>query len=164
VIAACADPICDPLEKWVAAFDINTNASKPSTSLPPTSAAPPPPATATEIPNLKALKDQAPTIHLQFLEALQRDLRSGVARVRLYLEDERTVRVLLEHVVERVSQAYERWGEVMMPMQGAAGSGSSGGFGSHQGDLKILSSSRLREVLREVCEDANLSFVGYGRA
>jgi hypothetical protein len=162
VIAACADPICDPLEKWVAAFDINTNASKPLTSLPPTSAAPlPPPATATEIPNLKVLKDQAPTIHLQFLEALQRDLRSGVARVRLYLEDERTVRVLLEHVVERVSQAYERWGEVMMPMQGAAG---GGGFGSHHGDLKILSSSRLREVLREVCGDANLSFVGYGRA
>ena len=70
--------------------------------------------------------------------------------------------MLLEHVVERVSQAYERWGEVVMPMQGAAGSG--GGFGSHQGDLKILSSSRLREVLRDVCGDANLSFVGFGRA
>ena len=68
--------------------------------------------------------------------------------------------MLLEHVVERVSQAYERWGEVMMPMQGAGGSG----FGSHQGDLKILSSLRLREVLRDVCGDANLSFVGYGRA
>ena len=97
-------------------------------------------------------------MHLRFLEALQRDLRSGVARVRLYLEDERTVRVLLEHVVERVSQTYERWGEVIMQMQG------SGGGGSRQGDLEILSSSRLREVLRDVCGDANLSFVGYGRA
>ena len=69
------------------------------------------------------------------------------------------MRVLVEHVVERVSQTYERWGEVMMPVQGAAG----GGFGSRQGDLETLSSSRLREVLRDVCGDANLSFVGYGR-
>jgi hypothetical protein len=127
----------------VAAFDINTNASKPSISLPPASAAlPPPPATATEIPSLKVLKDQTPMIHLQSLEALQRDLRSGVAQVRLYLEDERTVRVLLEYVVERVSEAYERWGEVMMPVQGAGGDGG-GGFGSRQGDLDILSSWRL---------------------
>ena len=44
VIAACADPICDPLESWVANFDNTTNASKPpTTSLPPTSAALPPP-------------------------------------------------------------------------------------------------------------------------
>ena len=52
-IAACADPICDPLEKGVAAFDISTNASKPSISLPPAAAAlpSPPPATVTEIPS-----------------------------------------------------------------------------------------------------------------
>jgi len=48
------------------------------------------------------------------------------------------VRVLLE----RVSQVYERWGEVMMPVQGAAGSGD-GGFGSRQGN-------RLREVCVEM--------------
>ena len=147
------DPTCDPLEKWVAAFDINTNAPKPSISLPPAPAPlpPPPPAIVTEIPTLKVLKDQAPTIHLQFFEALQRDLCSGVARVRLYLEDEKTVRVLLEHVVEHVSQAYERRGEVMMPVQGTGGGGGGGGgggFGSHQGDLEILSSSRLRGVER----------------
>lgn len=70
------------------------------------------------------------------------------------------MRVLLEHVIERVSQAYERWGEAMMPVQGGGG----GGFGSRQGDLEILSSLKLREVLRDVCGDANLSFVGYGRA
>ena len=101
----------------------------------------------TEIPTFKVLKDQAAVIHLQFLEALQCGLRSGVARVRLYLEDERTVRVLLEHVIEYVLQAYERWGEVMMPVQGTGG-GGGGGFGSHQGDLEILSSSRLRGVER----------------
>jgi hypothetical protein len=89
-------------------------------------------------------------IHLQFLEALQRDLRSGVARVKLYLEDERAVRVFLEHAVERVSKL--RWGEVMMLVQGAAGGGGGGGggFGSHQGDLEIVSCLRLREVLRDV--------------
>jgi len=52
------------------------------------------------------------------------------------------VRVLLE----RVSQAYERYGEIMMPVQDAAGSGD-GGFGNRQGN-------RLREVLKGVwrCE------------
>ena len=54
--------------------------------------------------------------------------------------------MLLEHVVEHVSQAYERRGEVMMPVQGA-GAGV-GGLGSRQGDLGILSSSRLRGVER----------------
>jgi hypothetical protein len=60
------------------------------------------------------------------------------------------VRVLLEHVVGRVSQAYESWGEAIMPVQGAGG---GGGFGSRQGDTEILS-SRLRELLRHVwgCE------------
>jgi hypothetical protein len=151
-------PSADPLEEWVAAFDTKTNVSKTSTSLPPTSAAlPPPPATATEIPSLKALKSQAPMIHLQFLEALQRDLRSGVARVKLYLEDERAVRVFLEHAVGRVSKL--RWGEVMMLVQGAAGGGGGGGFESHQGDVEIVSCLRLREVLRDVCGDANLNFI-----
>ena len=56
------------------------------------------------------------------------------------------MRVLLEHVVEHVSQAYERRGEVMMPVLGA-GAGA-GGFGSRQGDFEILSASRLRGVER----------------
>jgi hypothetical protein len=130
--------------------------------LPPASALPPLPATAAPIQTLQSLKDQAPTIHLQFLEALQRDLRAGVARVRLYLEEERMVRVLVEHVVEQVSGAYERWGEAMTRVQGPAAAGAR--FNNGLGDVEMLSSSRLREVLMEVCGDANLSFVGYGRA
>ena len=47
----------------------------------------------------------------------------------------------------------------MMPVQGAA-SDCGGGFDSRHDDLEILSTSRL--VLRFVCGDANLSFVGYG--
>jgi len=46
----------------------------------------------------------------------------------------------------------------MIPVQGAPGGG--GGFGGRQGDLEILSSSRL--MLRDVFGDANLSFLGYG--
>ena len=72
------------------------------------------------------------------------------------------VRVLVEHVVEHVSGAYDRWSEAMTRVQGSAAAGT--GFNGGQGDLEMLSSSRLREVLREVCGDANLSFVGYGRA
>lgn len=72
------------------------------------------------------------------------------------------VRVLVEHVVEQVSGAYERWGEAMTRVQGPAAAGAR--FNNGLGDVEMLSSSRLREVLMEVCGDANLSFVGYGRA
>jgi len=61
-------------------------------------------------------------------------------------------------LLDHVSQAYERWGEVMMPVQSAASSG--GGFGSRQSDLEVFSWSRLREVLRDVCGDANLNSDG----
>jgi len=63
------------------------------------------------------------------------------------------VRVLVGHVVEHVSGTYERWGEAMATMQGGtAGAGLNNG----QGDLGMLSSSRMREVLRDVCGDAKI--------
>lgn len=90
-------------------------------------------------------------LHLHFLEALQRDLRGSVARVRLYLEDERTVKILLEHVLERVAGAYERWGDASALLT----QGVPGGAG-----VEILSAARLRETLRDVCGDSG----GHGRA
>jgi hypothetical protein len=53
---------------------------------------------------------------------------------------------LLDHVVEHVSQAYERWGEVMMPVRRAACGGGGGEFGSRQGNLEVFLWSRLRGV------------------
>ncbi|KAF8965587.1 Sec34-like family-domain-containing protein [Flammula alnicola] len=162
VISACANPLCDPLEAWLTALNGSTAVPKSQATTVPPSAVPPgtavPPTAAGPAPNLQSLRDEAPSVHLRFLEALQRDLRGGVARVRLYLEDERTVKVLLEHVVERISGTYERWGEGMRRVGG--GSGYDGG----QGDMDILNSSRLREVLRDVCGDSSLNFLGYGRA
>jgi len=71
----------------------------------------------------QAVKHQVPMMHLEFLEALRRDLRSGVARVRLYLKDDQSVRVFREYGVEHVSRAYEWWDEVMMPVQGTSTGG-----------------------------------------
>ena len=50
------------------------------------------------------------------------------------------MRVLVEHVVEHVSGACDRWSEAMTSMQGSAGAGT--GFNGSQGDLEMLSSSR----------------------
>ncbi|KDR66382.1 hypothetical protein GALMADRAFT_259460 [Galerina marginata CBS 339.88] len=167
-IAACANPICEPLDAWTAA---NSNATQKSNPI----SVPPSAGPTTSNPNLNpnpALSPQTqtqtdlPTLHLRFLEALQRDLRSGVARIRLYLSEERTVRVLLEHVVERVMGAYERWGEAVgVGVGGAAGTGASArrGKGEGEGEMEVLSSARLREILRDVCGDSGLSFAGYGR-
>ena len=111
------------------------------------------PAASAPAPNLEPLREQAPAIHLRFLEALQRDLRGNVARVRLYLEDERTVKILLEHVVEHVLGVYERWSESAARL--AAGVRGAG--------VEVLSTARLRETLRDVCGDGGLSSGGYGR-
>lgn len=92
--------------------------------------------------NPELLRARAPEVHLRFLEAVQRDLRANVARVRLYLQDERTARVLLEHVGERVEGAYERWGGGVARL--AVGAGTPG-------TMEVLSVGRVREMVKDVC-------------
>ncbi|KAF8903509.1 Sec34-like family-domain-containing protein, partial [Gymnopilus junonius] len=145
VIAACAAPLCDPLEL----DGFFTAASQPDIS----------------------------TIHLHFLESVQRDLPLSVARVRAYLVgnskadtttssgeskgggtsrdnkegDERTVQILLDHVVDRILGSYERWGEAVRRF-------ARGGAG-----VDVLSSTKLKEMLRGVCGDTNGFGVVEGR-
>jgi hypothetical protein len=70
-------------------------------------------ATVATVPKLDAILSSAAHAQTQFFEALQRDLRPLVAKVRLYLDDARTVKVLLEHVVGRIEVMYERFGDAM---------------------------------------------------
>ena len=49
-----------------------------------------------------ATQPAAEAIDAAFRAACERDLRSASARLRLYLEDDRTVRVLVDHVQARV--------------------------------------------------------------
>ncbi|KAF9478351.1 Sec34-domain-containing protein [Pholiota conissans] len=139
VIAACAEPICSPIEEWSATVDSATSLTKTAAISPAGAAAAPASA------NVQSLRDEAPTIHLRFLEAVQRDLRSNVARVQLYLEDGRTVKILLEHVMERISYAYEHWGESIARLAVGA---------PKQMEVEVLNLSRLKEMFRDILGDA----------
>ncbi|KAF9526898.1 Sec34-domain-containing protein [Crepidotus variabilis] len=141
VIAGAANPVSEPLEAWV--VRAKSLRGEASSTRPVSTAAPPPTASREPIATAGA-NSQALEAH--FLESLQRDLRSGVARVKLYLEDERTVKILLEHVVDRISDVYERFGDSMFTAK-------SSGAGSGEG-LDILSSSRLKDMLKEACGDS----------
>ncbi|KAI0074424.1 Sec34-domain-containing protein [Panus rudis PR-1116 ss-1] len=74
-------------------------------------------------------------------EAIQRDLRSSVTRLRLYLEDDRTVSVLLKHVQERIIEEYVEFRLII----GKEYSGNSevGGM--------LWSEEGLRVMLQDVC-------------
>jgi hypothetical protein len=152
VIAACAEPICVPLEEWSTTVDDATSLTK--SSAPPSTAAPSTANTARP-PDLQALRAAAPAVHLRFREAVQRDLRGHVARVQLYLEDGRTVKILLEHVMERIANAYERWGEAVARL--------AVGAASWQAELDVLSPARLKAMLRDVSGDVDGGVPGYGR-
>jgi hypothetical protein len=156
VIAASAELICAPLEERSTTVNDAMSLTKSSApaAVPPSTAAPPT-ASAAPPPDLQALRAAAPTVHLRFREAVQRDLRGHVARVQLYLEDGRTVKILLEHVMERVAGAYERWGEAVARL-------AVGGSG-WQVEVDVLSPARLKEVLRDVAGDVEGGVPGYGR-
>ena len=71
-----------------------------------------------------------------FREACQRDLRAAAARLRLYLADQRTVGVLLQHVRARVEDDYAVFRDAVCSTGDGAG---------------VLSSEGLKEMLIEVC-------------
>ena len=84
-------------------------------------------------------------LNLQFRETCERDLRSDVNRLRLYLEDQRTVHVLLDHIQERVIEVYAGYRDMVMMIRGPSISGQD-----------LLSVTSLRELLREVCGESKV--------
>lgn len=82
-------------------------------------------------------------LNLQFRETCERDLRSDVNRLRLYLEDQRTVHVLLDHIQERIIEVYAGYRDLVMMLGGPRNSGQD-----------VLSVTLLRELLREVCGES----------
>ncbi|KAG6900069.1 hypothetical protein C0993_003419 [Termitomyces sp. T159_Od127] len=118
IITLCTDPITQPLHDWAIAPNSDTTGS-----LPPK-------------PNGKPSSCE---IVIVFERACTTELRAHAARLRLYLEDSRTVtaRVLLEHVCERIGDAYEAFWE-------AAGSGM------RDGD-ELLSVFAARQLLIDAC-------------
>lgn len=89
-------------------------------------------------------KSQPPTaavieeIDQNFRLSCHRDLRSAVARMRLYLEDDRTVNVLLSHVQDKIIDEYSDFMQVVS---------------ERSGNAALLNVAGLREVVKVICEE-----------
>ncbi|KAF9050510.1 Sec34-like family-domain-containing protein [Panaeolus papilionaceus] len=148
VITTAASPVNAPLESWLRTVSqsqpLSTSAQTsdiPSSALPSTMNG----SSYISIPiPKKESMDQISNVQLAFMQAIQRDLRASSGRIRLYLEDERTARVLLDHVVDRIVDEYVAW-------RGVVAKGDSTLLPA---GVDFLAPAKLRETLREVCGDS----------
>ena len=136
VIAACADAVCRPIRAWlerVAQF--RADSSAPPGAKEPESQ--PQPQTLAAQP--WAPQPAAAALIVASNEACHRDLRSAVARLKLYLEDERTVNVLVKHAQERIVDEYGEFRALV--------------WNSYDEQLKreVLGEDALRALLLVVC-------------
>ncbi|KAF8210627.1 Sec34-like family-domain-containing protein [Mycena galopus ATCC 62051] len=131
VISSCATPICTPLRQWIDQIDAHNTrrAREQDAEIAPLTAQP-----AFQQPAAEELERA-------FRAACERDLRGQSARLRLYLEDDRTVGVLLQHIQDRIVDEYALFRDVVWNMY--AGGMRAG----------VLSSTGLRELLKTVCEE-----------
>ncbi|EIW83115.1 Sec34-domain-containing protein [Coniophora puteana RWD-64-598 SS2] len=129
VISSCSTPIGWPLRDWtdrVRALTSRTGTvEQVQTSL---------------MAQEWAQQAAAENLHKKFIEACERDLRSSVARMKLYLEDSRTVSVLVTHVQETIEDDYATFRDVVWTM--------------YAGSLRdvVLSTDGLKDLLAQVCE------------
>jgi hypothetical protein len=86
-----------------------------------------------------ASQSAAESLNRNFEEACRDGLRSNISQIRLYLEDERTVIVLLTHVLERITDEYTAFREVAGSMYAGALRGT------------LASTVQLGERLRDSC-------------
>lgn len=124
MIASCADAVCRPLRTWlerVAQYHAS-GSHEPLASQDWASPA------------------AASGLLTGFREACHRDLRAAVARLGLYLEDDRTVNVLVKHAQEKIIDEYGEFRRVMWSEYGEQISGT------------VSSDDALRALLKEICE------------
>ncbi|KAF9011857.1 Sec34-domain-containing protein [Cyathus striatus] len=125
VISLCSAPICTPLISWVERVRLVTKAPG-SSSLPSQD---------------WAAQSVASSLLDSFRTAVSRDLHGYAIRIRLYLEDERTVKILLDHVQDRIVDAYEEFRKIAGEMYA----------GALRAEMKSSDSvsSEIKEVLME---------------
>ena len=129
IISQCAEPIMKPLLDWTDQMRSYAPREARSPSLTPEQQEWPQPSAAAEL-------------DVEFRRACETDLRAAIGKLKLYLEEERTVRVLAEHVVERLMDAYAGFAEVMRRLY----SGASGDQG-----FQVMSVGKARVFLDEIC-------------
>jgi hypothetical protein len=78
-----------------------------------------------------------------FRTACASDLRSNLARVRLYVSDARTAAVLVQHAVDRVEDAYGAF-RLAARQVGARVVGENG----------VMDDEVLKRLMKEVCGEA----------
>lgn len=114
VIFGCANLVCAGTRHWIDTAPANVNQQTPSA-------------------NVAGLDEG-------FKMACHSDLRASVARMRLYLEDDRTVLVLLSHVQEKIVDDY-------VDFRQAVGERSKGS------EASLMSIQELKDFLKNICED-----------
>ncbi|CAK5268613.1 unnamed protein product, partial [Mycena citricolor] len=131
VIAECSAPISSPIVAWVAkigALNARIAALRPDNSEPSSTA------------QTVFQQSSAEELEHNFRIACERDLRSAAARLNLYLEDDRTVGVLLQHVKDRLVDDYALFRDVVWNM-------FDGGMRE-----RLLGAVDLRFLLDRVCD------------
>ena len=123
MITACADAVCTPLRVWlerVAQHHVLPQ-GPPLTSQP------------------WAADTAVAALVAGFREACLRDLRAAVTRLRLYLEEDRTVAVLVKHVQERIVDEYAEFRRVV--------------WSEYEGPVRseVSNEEVLRTLLQEAC-------------
>ena len=96
--------------------------------------------TAPANPNKQTPSENIGNLEEAFKMGCHRDLRASVARMRLYLEDDRTVLVLLSHVQEKIVDEY-------VDFKHAVSERSKGV------EASLMSTQELKDFLKSICED-----------
>ena len=129
VISSCAEAVCKPIHAWLERVSqFRATGSKEELETQPW-----------------ASSSAALALGVAFNETCHRDLRSAVARLRLYLEDDRTVSVLVKHAQEKIVDEYSEfrtvvWGEYGDRLRG-----------------EVMKDDGLRAFLQEVCGEGSPS-------
>jgi hypothetical protein len=135
VISRCSESVCRPIRAWVDRIHEH-NASRLTG-----------PSSDPQLPQLAALEwaqqSAAEALDSAFRSVCQSELRANITRLRLYLEDGRTVGVLVEHVKDRVADEYAAFREIIWNMYAGA---------LREG---VLDDGALREILKGVCDEEN---------
>lgn len=129
MISACSAPIYTPLRSWVVriqSHNLSSHATEDSTAL---------------HTQDWAQQSAAQELDEAFRLACHRDLNANVLRLRLYLEDDRTVGVLLQHVQDRITDEYSAFRDAAVSM-----------YAESMRDT-LLSSTALRALLKSVCNE-----------
>lgn len=96
--------------------------------------------TAPANPNQQTLPANVTSMDEAFKMSCHRDLRASVARMKLYLEDDRTVLVLLSHVQEKIIDEYVDFKQAISER-------------SKGSEVFLMSTQELKDFLKSICED-----------